>query len=212
MPLLPTTLPTRRLPLVLAGAAVTVTAVTAGGWFGVLGPARAEASARGAATGELEEAEHAAAAAEARAASLDERREVLRARLAAGVEPGRLDRRNARLAGLLSLAERAGLEVLRLHPTEPTPGGGFARVSIDLEAVGVYATHLAFLGGLDAGPEDLSVEAFRLTARGDGKLAGVYGIAWIVDPDPDPEPAPAPAPEPAAPAPAPAPAPGGDTP
>ncbi len=193
MPLLPPSLPTRRLPLAAAGATVLVAAVSLGGWFGVLGPARAEASAAGSAGQRLEEARAAAAVAEARVAAVGTRRVALEARLAAGVEPGRIDRRNARLAGLLSLAEGEGLEVLRLDPKEPTPGAGFARVGIDLEAVGVYATHLAFLGGLDAGPEDLSVEAFRLTARGDGKLAGVYGLVWVVAPEAEPAPAPVPA-------------------
>ena len=172
-------------------AAAAAAACTGGAWYGVVAPARASAAAAAEGEARLAAAEREEAAADAGLAAARGRERALRAEVEAGVRPGSLERRNERLAGLLTLAEAAGLEVLRLDPSDPVPAGGHAEVHVDVEARGPYAAHRLFLGRLAEGPEDLSVRGFRLSGTppapaagaaggGDAVLGGRISLRWVV--------------------------------
>ena len=179
-----------RTAVAAAVSAAAAAAVTAAAWFGVLGPARADAAAAAEAGVQLAEATSAATDARERLGAAAEAEAALRESVLRGVQPGDPTQRNARLAALLTLAEAAGLEVLRLDPADPADRGGHAVVSIEIEARGPYAAHHGFLGRLHAGPTDLSVSALRLRGGGGAPLAGGYTLAWVVAvPDTQPTPA-----------------------
>ncbi len=151
---------------VVAGCVAVALAATAGSYLGVVVPAeRGEAAARAAAASSAE--------AEAEAASLDREAAALAARLgereaelaATPVELGDVRDLNRRVAGLIRLAQDAGLEVFALQPGGAAAGEHYRVVPLRLEAGGGFAAQLDFLDRLHGVYPDVRVADVGVQAR-----------------------------------------------
>ena len=174
-----------KIPLPPIAAAATtslavVLLVTGSAWFGVLSPAFGAATETATAEVRLHAARAAEAASAQRLKAAERRVATLAEVMADETEPGNFEHRNARLAGLLQVAESVGLEVLRIAPSDPVKREGYADVTIDLEVRGIYESHHRFLGSVLEGPADLSVTSFRLYGTPGGPLSAGYRLRWVV--------------------------------
>lgn len=93
--------------------------------------------------------------------AMDRRREALAANPLKLGDRGELNRR---IAALIELAERQGVEVLQLQPGEVTAGEHYDLLRLRLESVATFGQYLSMLDELHASFADMSVVALDLSS------------------------------------------------
>lgn len=139
---------------------------------------------------EVKQLNETAQAEHAEAENLDQQYEAIHTamaqrREALAANPLKLgDRRelNRRIAALIDLAQRQGVEVLQLQPGEVTRGKDYDLLYLRLEAVATFSQYLTMLDALHTSFPDMSVVALELDSpprAATPRPRGAFELVWF---------------------------------